>query len=446
MTTDIRGGHRSPADARRDLETALTFYRDRTKLMIGALTDDDLHRQFHELMSPLVWDVGHVGNFEELWLLREIDGRPAHDVQYDEMYNPFDNPRWSRGDLPLLDREQAVEYIDEVRGDALEILRRSPLDPEVPLLRDGFVFRMVVQHEAQHQETILQALDLRDDLGPYSLVRRAVPAGRVVDDTERVMVEGGPFLFGTDDDTEAYDNERPQHSIEVSGFAIDKFPVTNRRYAEFIEAGGYDRRELWSDEGWEWRSGVDHEAPQGWARKVGGGWLVRRFGHIVDLDPTEPVQHVTFYEADAFARFAGGRLPTEIEWEKAATWGPDATTARVYPWGSAAPGPELANVGQQGWGPAPVGAYPAGASAYGVEQLLGDVYEWTSSRFVAYPGFRTFPYPEYSEVFFGDPEYRVLRGASWATSTRVTRSTFRNWDYRQRRQIFSGIRLAWDVA
>jgi iron(II)-dependent oxidoreductase len=305
---------------------------------------------------------------------------------------------------------------------------------------------MVIQHEAQHHETILQALDLREDLEPYAVAGFAPPRHEsAVDDSEQIRIPGGPFLAGTDERTESYDNERPQHWVEVSAFGIDRFPVTNRRFAEFVEAGGYDRRDLWTSDGWDWRTDEDVEAPQGWIRQVGGGWLIRRFGHILDLDLSEPVQHVSFHEAEAFARFAGGRLPTEFEWEKTASWGPEATTPRIYPWGSTAPSSELANVGQSRWGPAPVGSYPSGVSAYGVEQLLGDVYEWTSSPFVGYPGFSAFPYPQYSEVFFDDADYRVLRGASWASSTAVTRSSFRNWDYRVRRQIFSGIRLAWDV-
>ena len=445
MTTDIRGVHFTEGETRRRLAVGLELYRKRTLQLIAPLGDDDLHRQHDAIMSPLVWDVGHVGNFEEVWLLRELDGRPAHDLRYDEMYNPFDNPRWTRGDLQLLDRGQALGYIGEVRGDALEILRRADLGPSTSLTRDGYVFRMVIQHEAQHQETILQALDLRDDLSPYvSADRGLAAAARHVDDTERVVVPGGPFPLGTDDATEAYDNERPQHTMELETFAIDRFPVTNRRYVEFVESGGYDREELWTADGWEWRSDVDFDGPQGWIRRVGGGWLIRRFGHVLDLDPAEPVQHVSFHEAEAFARFAGGRLPTEAEWEKSASWGPEASAPRIYPWGSAAPSPGLANVGHSESGPTPVGAYPAGASAYGVEQLLGDVYEWTSSRFVGYPGYTSFPYPEYSEVFFEDAEFRVLRGASWATSVAVTRNTFRNWDYRIRRQIFAGIRLAWD--
>jgi iron(II)-dependent oxidoreductase len=168
-------------------------------------------------------------------------------------------------------------------------------------------------------------------------------------------------------------------------------------------------------------------------------------GALRVLDPAEPVIHISFWEAEAFARYEGGRLPTEAEWEKAATSDPDASRTRTYPWGEEPPTRDHCNIGQSGWGPAPVGCYPRGASAYGVEQLLGDVYEWTASPFVPYPGYSTFPYPEYSEVFFGDDEYRVLRGASWATAPSVARSTFRNWDYRQRRQILAGVRLAWDV-
>lgn len=445
MITDIRGNTYGDDQAKEALATGLEFYRTRTDRLMEPLDDDDIHRQHVDIMGPLVWDVGHVGNFEELWLLRELDGRAAHDPIYDRIYNPFDNPRWTRGNLPLLNKHDADEYIGEVRGDALEILRHTEFDPDAPLVHDGYVFRMVIQHEAQHQETILQALDLRDDLAPYALLDLPTIEAPRVDDTERVIIDGGPFHLGTNDRTEAYDNERPQHRVEVPTFAIDRFPVSNRRYARFVEARGYDRPELWTEDGWEWRQSVDHSAPQGWSPKAGGGWLVRRFGHVIELDPGEPVQHVSFHEAEAFTSFEGGRLPTELEWEKAATWGAGATAPRIYPWGSEAPSSRLANVGQTRWGPAPVGSYPRGASAYGVEQMLGDVYEWTSSAFKGYPGFRAYPYPEYSEVFFEDDEYRVLRGASWATSLEVTRSTFRNWDYRIRRQIFSGIRLAWDL-
>jgi gamma-glutamyl hercynylcysteine S-oxide synthase len=417
----------SPAALRARLERELAAVRRRLLGLTNPLNDDAVHRQFDQIMSPLVWDMGHVANFEELWLLRELDGRPPHDRDLDRVYNPFENPRWTRADLPILPRPEALAYLADV-------------------VAGGYVYRMIVQHEAQHQETILQALDLRSAADPYPPAgRRRVPVPRPVVDTERVVVPAGPFLLGTDDRTAAYDNERPSHRVDLPAFAIDRFPVTVRRWNEFMTGGGYDRPELWTDEGWTWREETGHTAPQGWTPNGAGGWLVRRFDHLLPLDPREPVQHVSWHEANAFARWAGGRLPTEAEWEKACAWDPAARRGRPYPWGDAPPSPVRANLDHAGWGPAPVGSYPAGASAYGVEQLLGDVYEWTSSPFVGYPGYSSFPYPEYSEVFFGD-DHRVLRGASWATSRWVARATFRNWDYPQRRQIFAGLRLAWDVA
>jgi gamma-glutamyl hercynylcysteine S-oxide synthase len=438
-----------PKLLRQRLERDLGSVRGRLDQLVGPLDDDAMHRQHDRIMSPLVWDVGHVGNFEELWLLRQIAGRPAHDPDLDRVYNPFDNPRWVRADLPILQRAEAATYLAAVRAEVLEVLRGLELGPEQPLLADGYVYRMVVQHEAQHQETMLQTLDLRgaDPAGDaYSpAAARGLPAlARPVDDSERVVIDGGPFRLGTDDRSSGYDNERPSHLVELPSFAIDRFPVTARRYAAFVDAGGYRRPELWSEEGRAWLEESGELLPQGWVPQADGGWRVRRFGHLEPLDPREPVQHVCFYEAEAFARWSGGRLPTEAEWEKAAAWDPAARRSRTYPWGEAPGGPQRANLDQAAFGPAPVGSFPQGASAYGVEQLLGDVYEWTVSPFSGYPGYSTFPYPEYSEVFF-DQGYRVLRGASWATAGWVARSTFRNWDHPQRRQIFAGLRLAWDL-
>ena len=442
-----------PATLRRQLARALGSVRARLDRLVAPLDDEAMHRQFDRIMSPLVWDVGHVGNFEELWLLREVAGRPAHDQRLDRVYNPFENPRWVRADLEILRRREADAYLAEVRAEALEVLRTVELGPEHPLLADGYVYRMIVQHEAQHQETMLQTLDLRGDQDAAAAAAVYAPAAvrqlaaipRPVDDTERVVVDGGGFRMGTDDRTSAYDNERPSHTVEVGAFAIDRFPVTARRYAAFVGDGGYTRPELWSERGRAWLEESGERAPQGWVPDGDGGWRVRRFGHVEPLDPREPVQHVCFFEAEAFARWSGARLPTEAEWEKAARWDPAERRARTYPWGEAPPGADLANLDQVAFGPAPVGSFPAGASAYGVEQLLGDVYEWTSSPFRGYPGYSTFPYPEYSEVFFDD-DYRVLRGASWATAGWVARASFRNWDHPGRRQIFAGIRLAWELA
>jgi gamma-glutamyl hercynylcysteine S-oxide synthase len=303
-----------------------------------------------------------------------------------------------------------------------------------------------VQHEAQHQETMLQSLDLNAQLAPYPPARPRAGTGprppTPVDDRARIHIANGSILVGTDDRTCAYDNERPRHRCDLTAFSIDRYPVTCRRYLEFMDDGGYARPELWSEAGWRWREESGHRAPQGWTWD-GRAWWVRRLGHRLALDPSTPVQHVCYHEAQAFARWDGGRLPTEPEWEAAARAG-TGEDAPAHPWGDAAASGERANLGQTAWGPCPVGSYPAGASPAGVEQLLGDVYEWTSSRFTGYPGFESFPYREYSEVFFGD-DYRVLRGASWATSPHCARTTFRNWDYPIRRQIFAGLRVARDT-
>ncbi len=429
---------------RRRLEADLQAVRGRTMRMIAPLDEDALERQHVSIMSPLIWDVGHVGNFEELWLVRILEGRTAHDEKLDSVYNPFDNPRWCRGDLPFLHRDEAINYLAEIRGDVLNILRHRRFDEDDELNRDGYVFDMVVQHEAQHQETMLQALDIRPDLDPYPVGPPRRISRLAVDDTDRIHVPAGTFTTGTDDRVSAYDNERPAHTVTLDRFDIDKYPITVRRFAEFVTASGYRQPEWWTMEGWKWLQEAGHEAPQGWIPDLSGGWSVRRFGHVLPLDPAEPVVHVSFHESEAFARWAGGRLPSEAEWEKAAVWDPATDRSRRYPWGETPPTRRHANLDQSGWGPSPVGSYPAGASALGVEQLIGDVYEWTSSTFEPYPGYQTFPYPEYSEVFFGD-DFRVLRGASWATSALVARATYRNWDYPIRRQIFAGFRLAWDT-
>ena len=269
-------------------------------------------------------------------------------------------------------------------------------------------------------------------------------AFNTVDDEERVLIPEGPFTMGTNDRRSSYDNERPAHEVEVPAFALDRFPVSARRYGAFIEAGGYTTEDWWSTDGWSWNRETGHGAPQGWTRRLDGGWEAFRFGRLVPVDPADIVQHVSYWEAEAFCAFVGGRLPTEAEWEKAAAWDPGAGRSRRYPWGEEEPTSLLANVNVTGWGPSRVGDYPSGASAYGVEHMLGDTFEWTSSVFDGYPGFVAYPYKEYSEVFFPD-RYPVLRGAAWATNPAVARNTFRNWDLPERRQIFSGIRVAWDV-
>jgi iron(II)-dependent oxidoreductase len=255
-----------------------------------------------------------------------------------------------------------------------------------------------------------------------------------------VRFPGGTVTLGTDDRTASYDNERPAHQVELPEFWIDATPVTNGEYAGFIDDGGYDRRELWSEKGWAWRTEARLVAPQHW-EKSDGGWSSRVMDRQAPIDPARPVCHVCYYEAEAFARWANKRLPTEREWEAAARFDPRTNSTRSHPWGDDDPSRELANLDQLAFDVSPVWSYPHNVSPIGCYGMIGDVWEWTATDFDGYPGFTPFPYAEYSQTFFGS-EYKVLRGGSWATRPGAIRTTFRNWDYPIRRQIFSGFRCA----
>jgi iron(II)-dependent oxidoreductase len=425
-------------DVRQKVAEDLEAVRRRSLDLLDPLDDDGLLRQHSPLMSPLVWDLAHVGNYEEQWLLREVAGAAPIDGALDDIYDAFRHPRPNRPSLPLLGPADARRYIAEVRGRVVDTLERVELDGDRPLLAGGFVYGMVVQHEHQHDETMLATLQLMGEPG-YRPLAPAAPHGWPV--AGEVDVPAGPFVMGTDDEAWAYDNERPAHVVDLPAFRIDAAPVTNWQYIEFLADGGYDQRRWWTDEGWSWRQKADLSAPEFW--RADEPWSRLRFGWREDVPLDEPVQHVCWYEADAYARWAGKRLPTEAEWEKAASWSAEGAKSR-WPWGAGEPTAERANLGGALYRPAPVGAYPAGVSGYGCHQMIGDVWEWTSSDFEPYPGFSSFPYREYSEVFFG-PGYKVLRGGSWAASPLAVRTTFRNWDYPIRRQIFAGFRCAVDA-
>jgi iron(II)-dependent oxidoreductase len=425
----------------------LTDARSRTLELVAPLTPAQLTHQHSPLMSPIVWDLGHIANFEEQWVRRAHEPRGRRDDEgrrRDHLYDAVAHPRASRCRLPLLEHGDCLRYLEDTRRRTLEILSRAGFPGDQPLLAGGFVHAMLAQHEAQHTETILQTIQLIPEL-TYEPPRRREPSGTLAPlaDAIEAVVPGGPFVMGTDDRALAYDNERPAHEVDVARFRIDLCPTTNEQFLRFVEDGGYHRRELWCAAGWAWleECGVTH--PAQWRQEPDGTWSERAFGRLAPLALDQPVIHVSWYEADAYARWAGKRLPTEAEWEKAAAWDLEHGTVRRYPWGDEPPGPELANLDQTTFSPAAVGAYPRGVSYYGCHQLLGDVWEWTASDFAPYPGFAAFPYPEYSAVHFGKG-YKVLRGGSWATQPLVARNTFRNWDLPQRRQIFAGFRCARD--
>jgi iron(II)-dependent oxidoreductase len=360
----------SPKDA---IANRLTEARRRTLELIEPLDDEQLNRVYSPILSPLAWDLGHIANFEELWLVQTIGEREPLYGELARFYDAIENPRRTRGKLPILRDAELRAYLAEVRERTLEVLEEVEIgaDADDPLLREGFVYEMLIVHEQQHNETMLQLLMMVDgyelpgaELGPAA---ESPPLG-----PETISIEGGTYSIGAPPAGFAYDNERPRHPVELAPFEIDRALVANGAYLQFVEKTGADPDE---------------------------GWIDTRRGRRAPLNPLEPVLHVSWQEADAFARWVGKRLPSEQEWEAAHD--------------------RLHGVGQ-GW-------------------------EWTGSSFHAYPGFEAFPYREYSEPFFGD-RYRVLRGGSWATHRNVIRPSFRNWDLPQRRQIFAGIRCANDLA
>jgi iron(II)-dependent oxidoreductase len=411
---------------------ALEEARERTLALVASVSDEDLVKVHSTLMSPLVWDLGHIAAFEDLWLIHRLAGEPMLRSDLAETYDAFETPRAERGELEFLGPAEARDYLAAVRARALELV-----DDE------GEIHELVLRHEQQHNETMLQTIQLARLRG-YAPVGASSPRcdGSPPTGLELVEIPAGECTVGASAEGFAYDNERPQHRTDVRRYLIGRTPITNATYLQFAEGGGYERREWWSEEGWSWKEQYDITKPAAWTADLRAEW---RLSGLEPLDPHRPVVHISWFEADAFARAHGARLPTEIEWEKAATWDQEMGTALAFPWGNDRLVPGVhANVDQIDRGPSAVNAHPAGASPYGCLGMIGDVWEWTSSDFCRYPGFRAHPYKEYSEVFFGS-DYKVLRGGSWATRARVVTPTFRNWDFPERRQIFAGFRIARDA-
>jgi len=388
------------------LAARLAEARERTLQLVEPLSDEQLNRSYSPILSPLAWDLGHIANFEELWLVQAVDGQEPMRGELARYYDAIENPRPIRDQLPILLGADLRSYMADVRERALGVLAAIDIDgAEDPLIRAGFVYELVIAHEHQHNETMLQLLQMVD--GYESPAQDdSVGAEVVVPGPEMVRVEGGMVEIGAAAAGFAYDNERPRHVVELDPFEIDRTPVTNAAYADFVADTGA-------------------EPPLYWERDGEGSWIRTARGHNEPLVPEEPVVHVDYAGAEAFARWAGKRLPTELEWEAAAR-GAD---------------PSRANLDQLGFGPAAAGAYGDAPAECGALQMLGDVWEWTSTEFDGYPGFEAFPYREYSEEFFGRG-FKVLRGGSWATRRNAIRTTFRNWDLPIRRQIFSGLRCA----
>jgi len=405
--------------------------RLQTLALVAGLSQEDLERVHSPLMSPLVWDLGHIASFEDLWLAHRRGGLPLLHAELAEVYDAFETPRANRGELPYLRRAQAERYLEQVRERVSEL----ELGADEPLVD------LVARHERQHAETMLQTLALAGLEPSCARAPASVAAAGAegLSGLDLIELPAASFQLGADRRVGfAYDNELPRHTVEVDAFAIGRVAVTNGDWLAFIEDGGYRRAEWWSAEGWEWRVAEDAQRPLRWLERG----RERTLAGTRELGLDCPVVHVCHHEAEAFARARGLRLPSEVEWELAATYDHARGVKLDWPWGEGQPGAAEANVIEAArFETVPAGSLPGGASPCGALGMIGNVWEWTASGFGGYPGFRADPYPEYSEVFFGG-EYLVLRGGSFATSALVATPTFRNWDYPARRQIFAGLRIA----
>lgn len=400
------------------------------KLFEGIDYDTFCH-QAHPDFSPVGWHLGHIAYTESLWLLDRCAGRSPLNLPFSKQLFIADGlPKGERVYLPTV--SEVICYLDTVRKQVLDYLEVAPLDKQERL------WRWVIQHESQHSEIISFVLQLQGwdwGMGTGGQVSSSPSALHTQLPVYEEMIEipAGEFEMGKDS-IDALDNERPVHPITLDTYWIDSYPVTCRQYRAFMEAGGYENPSWWSASGWEWLQANLVTQPLYWQTNSAAD--------------NHPVCGVSWYEAEAYAQFAGKRLPTEAEWEKAASWNPADRRCRTYPWGEAEPSPQRCNhhhtqTQQLMLQTTPVNAYPDGQSAYGCYDMLGNVWEWTASWFHGYDGFVSYPYTGYSKVYF-DGQHRVLKGGSWATRPWAMRSSFRNWYYPGMRQILAGFRCARD--
>jgi iron(II)-dependent oxidoreductase len=411
----------------------------RTLALVADLDDAQLEVPLLPLVNPLRWELGHVAFFYEAFILQLYGQQEPLLAGAAEMYDSFIVDHDDRWTLPLPSRAQTLAYRQRVTEAVLERLHNHE-----PSAQETYLYLLSVLHEDMHSEAFTY---MRQTLGyPAPRLDSAPPAsleaGPLPGDVD---IPGGRFYLGaTPEQSFVFDNEKWAHPVEVAPFRMARAPVTNAEFSAFIAAGGYQRREWWSYSGWVWRTKTQAEQPLYWQRD-GQGWLRQDFATLVPLRPHAPVTHVTWYEAEAYCNWAGRRLPTEAEWELAASAEPSAAgrgiTARKrrYPWGDTEPTAAHANLDSRFLGCVDVGALPAGDSAFGCRQMAGNVWEWTADAFYPFPGFVVdYPYREYSAPWFG---YRkVLKGGAWATRARLAYNTYRNFFPPARNDVFAGFR------
>ncbi len=411
------------------LGEALREARARTLELARDLTDPQWLGPRLPIVNPLLWELGHLGWFQEHWTLRHALGAAPLLPQGDALYDSARVAHELRWDLPLLQRAQVLAYLAEVQARALAALASATE-------AQRYFHQLALFHEDMHGEAFVYT---RQTLGYPAPALSGAPvrplgAGPLPGDVE---VPGALFQLGAPAGERGFvfDNEKWAHPVQVETFRIARAPVTSGELAEFVEAGGYRDDRLWTAPGLLWRDQAAARHPAYWQRAPGGGWLVRRFDQLVPLPEHEPAVNVSWYEAEAYCNFAGRRLPTEAEWELAAA----TPGKRRFPWGDAEPTAAHGNLDARAGGPVDVACHPLGDSAHGCRQMIGNVWEWTASDFAPYPGFVADPYREYSEPWFASP-HKVLRGGGWATRARLLRNTWRNFYPPDRRDVLAGFR------
>lgn len=417
--------------------------RERTLALVADLDEAQFEVPLLALINPFRWELGHVTFFYEAFVLQMLGHTAPLLAGAEDLYDSFKVDHDDRWTLPLPSRTQTLEYVQRV-GDAL-VERLQGHDPDAA---ETYLYLLSVLHEDMHGEAFTymrqtlsypapQLGSLRADALPAALGGGPLPGD--------VDIPGGTFYLGARPEQPfVFDNEKWAHPVDVAPFRIARAPVTNAEFAAFVADGGYQRRDWWSSQGWVWRTRAKAQQPLYWQRD-GPHWLRQHFDTLVPLEPHAPVVHVTWYEAEAYCNWAGRRLPTEAEWELAASAEPTADGTAItgykrrYPWGDAPPTPAHANLDTRYLGCVDVGAFPAGDSAFGCRQMAGNIWEWTESAFYPFPGYLVdYPYREYSAPWFG---YRkVLKGGAWATRARLAYNTYRNFFPPARNDVFAGFR------
>jgi ergothioneine biosynthesis protein EgtB len=432
--------------------------RARTMQIVAPLEIEDYVIQTAEFMSPPRWHIGHTSWFFETLLQAHQPGYKVYSEEYLFYFNSYYEgfgeriARPKRGTRSRPTVRETVAYRNHIDEQMLSFLEKLSDHPQAETILS--LVRLGLEHEMQHQELLVY--DIKHLLcDQFDAPIQPAPASTVkVEGTAEI--EGGLFQLGYGRQDQrpkskvqspnyefAFDNEKPSHQVFLPDFALDRAPASNGDFLEFIRAGGYQDFRWWFSEGWETVNREKWLAPLYWELHD-DEWMIRDFTglHSAAGKADEPVCHVSFFEASAFARWAGKRLPTEAEWEKAASISA-ANAPQLFPWGDAAPDVTKANLFENGlWAPAAIGAFPEGQSALGCQQMIGDVWEWTTSDYVPYPGFKT-EFDEYNDKWFVNQ--KVLRGGSFATPQLHIRSTYRNFFHAQERWMTSGFRCARDL-